>query len=161
MQEFLLEAEYKFSRFKMSPKNYLTRTWRYTTNTSDSFNVNYYDNGEQLAQAMLMLYTLFSCVSNSMNWKSTDSLTYGHIANLRTCMVPYDPVWSCMVPYGPIWSRMVPYGPTWSREVLYGHIRSLIVLHGPIWSGIVPYGPVWSSMFLFDPYGPLWPPMVS
>ena len=156
MQEFLLEAEYKFSRFKMSPKNYLTRTWRYTTNTSDSFNVNYYDNGEQLAQAMLMLYTLFSWVSNSMNWKFTDSLTYGHIANLRTCMVPYDPVWSCMVPYGPIWSHMVPWGPVWSHTVTYSPaythmvrycpIWSCMVLHVPVWYCIVMYGPTWSLM---------------
>ena len=153
MQEFLLEAEYKFSRFKMSPKNYLTRTWRYTTNTSDSFNVNYYDNGEQLAQAMLMLYTLFSCVSNSMNWKSTDSLTYGHIANLRTCMVPYDPVWSCMVPYGPVWSHMVPWGPVWSHTVTYSPAGTHMVRYCPIWSCMVLHVPVWYCIVM---YGPSW-----
>ena len=81
-----------------------------------------------------LISLIFSCVSNSMNWKFTDSQTHRltHIwthSKISITMTMYGHVWSCMFPYGPVWSRMVLYGPIWSHMALYG----------PVWSNMVPY----------------------
>ena len=52
-------------------------------------------------------YTLFSCVSNSMNWKFTKK----ERKKERKTYTKYVPVWPCMVLYGTVWSQMVKYGP--------------------------------------------------
>ena len=89
---------------------------------------------------------VFSCVSNSMNWKITNKQTNKQ-HNTYKNMFRYGTVWPLMVLYGPVWSSMIPYGPVWSCMILYG----------PVYSCMFPYSPIWSTLF---PYGPLSSPMV-
>ena len=90
----------------------------------------------------VMILTIFSCVSNSMNWKfKTHRYTYRNLAK-------NGPVWSCLDPYGHLWPRMVLYGPVWYPMVPYCPVWSCKVLDGPIWSRMIPHGPAWSCMIL-------------
>ena len=97
-----------------------------------------------------ILNEVFSCVSNSMNWKITNKQTNKQHNTYKN-----------MFRYGTVWPLMVLYGLIWSSMVLYGPVRSQMVPYGPRWSHLVhmsPYGPVWSSM---GPYGPVWSHMVQ